>query len=283
MANGNGNSGMNITSGTAIINNGTNRLNKNVASIEDQFISELRKEFQKLGRTKNGKLSNSQRNKDFVTELRTRIRKVLSKVRYFDFVQDFLFNFDDLQKYQQFINERENDLKLKKSFLNPYKKWATDKVLFDLQRQGLDAKLVQPIKDEVRKVVNLGGNFVDMLTNVENLLRTQRSLGLLRSTVFQASRDSLGQFNGIVNQAIATAFDLNAIRYVGNIVDDTRPQCIRWVGMRTIMMDDLQSEINWAKRNGSGFIPDTTVDDFLQNRGGYNCRHTAIPVRREKK
>jgi hypothetical protein len=283
MANGNGEPGMNITSGSSIINNGTSQLNRSVAGIESQFISEFRKELATLDTKAGGVLSNSKRNNKLLTEMRKRIRKILKKVKYFDFVQEFLTDFDSLQNYQQFINKRENDITLKKSFLNPYKKWATDKVLFDLNRQGLDAKLIQPIKDELRKAINLGGNFVDMITNVENTLRTTNTLGLLRSTVFQASRDSLGQFNGIVNQAVKEAFDLNAIRYVGNIITDTRPQCIRWVGMRTIMDDELQSEINWANRNGTGFIPDTTVDNFLQNRGGYNCRHTAIPVRRENK
>jgi hypothetical protein len=280
MANG---PGMNIASGSSIINNGTSQLNRSVAGIESVFISEFRKELKTLDTKSGGVLSNSKRNNKLLTEMRKRIRKILGRVKYFDFVQEFLFDFDKLQNYQQFINKRENDITLKKSFLNPYKKWATDKVLFDLQKQGLDAKLIQPIKDELRKSINLGGNFVDMINNIENKLRTTTTLGLLRSTVFQASRDSLGQFNGIVNQAVKEAFDLNATRYVGNVIADTRPQCIRWVEMKVIMDDELQSEINWANRNGKGFIPDTTVDNFLQNRGGYNCRHTAIPVRRETK
>lgn len=284
MANGNGNSGMNIRSSSAIINNGTNQLNKQVKGINSVFAEELRKELLKLGTTTGGTLSNSKRNKKIVSEIRNRIRRILQKIKYFDFVGEFLVNFDELQTYQQFINKRENDITLKKSFLNPYKKWATDKVLFDLQRQGLDTALVQPIRDELRKAVNLGGSFSDLVQSVENLVQPANgNQGILRSTVFQASRDSLGQFNGVVNQAVKEAFDLNALRYVGNIIEDTRPQCMRWVEKRILFFDELQSEINWANRNGTGFIPGTTVDNFLQNRGGYNCRHTAIPVRREKK
>jgi hypothetical protein len=35
--------------------------------------------------------------------------------------------------------------------------------------------------------------------------------------------------------------------------------------------------------NGTGFIPETTPENFCQNRGGYNCRHTCYPVRNPNK
>jgi aminopeptidase N len=41
----------------------------------------------------------------------------------------------------------------------------------------------------------------------------------------------------------------------------------------------LQDEIDWADNNGTGMIPDTTPENFCQNRGGFNCRHIAYPVR----
>jgi len=49
--------------------------------------------------------------------------------------------------------------------------------------------------------------------------------------------------------------------------------------MGRIEEERLQQEINWAFQNGQGMIPETNPDNFIINRGGYNCRHEAIPVR----
>lgn len=275
--------GFNIRSGTSIINNSTNTLNKNIKSIEGAFLTELRKEIAKLGTKAGGVVSDNKRNRKILNELRARIRGILQKIGYFDYVNNFLLDFNELESFQKFIHKQQNNINLKKKTLNPYKKWAIDKVAYDLNGVGLDALLIQPIRDEMRKAVNLGGSFIDLLDGVTGLVESDTKMGLLRSTVFQASRDSMGQYNGIVNEAIRKEYNLNAFRYIGSVIEDTRPQCIRWTGMGVLFFDDLQKEINWAKRNGTGFIKETTPDSFAQNRGGYNCRHTAIPVRREKK
>jgi hypothetical protein len=39
----------------------------------------------------------------------------------------------------------------------------------------------------------------------------------------------------------------------------------------------------WADANGTGMIPNTTPENFCQNRGGFNCRHIAYPVRNPNK
>ena len=46
-----------------------------------------------------------------------------------------------------------------------------------------------------------------------------------------------------------------------------------------LLFEDLEEEIAWAENNGTGMIPNTTPENFCQNRGGFNCRHIAYPVR----
>ena len=101
----------------------------------------------------------------------------------------------------------------------------------------------------------------------------------------QASRDALLQYDGVVNEAVRKVYKMDALLYVGSIVKDSRAQCERWVRetkngkLGLILFEDLQDEIDWADNNGTGMIPNTTPENFCQNRGGYNCRHIAYPVR----
>jgi len=97
-----------------------------------------------------------------------------------------------------------------------------------------------------------------------------------------AAFNAVQQYDGAINEAIADEFGLNAYRYVGSLVEDSRPQCRRWVGKEVILRKDLNSELEWARINGSGTVPATTQGNFARFRGGYNCRHQAYPIRVEE-
>jgi hypothetical protein len=62
-------------------------------------------------------------------------------------------------------------------------------------------------------------------------------------------------------------------------------QCEEWVNFEEngkkglILFEQLEEQILFAENEGTGMIPNTTPENFCQNRGGYNCRHIAYPVR----
>jgi hypothetical protein len=63
------------------------------------------------------------------------------------------------------------------------------------------------------------------------------------------------------------------------LIEDSRSQCVRWVKKRILQKSELDSEISWANNNGSGMIAGTNKENFAVYRGGYNCRHSAIPFK----
>jgi hypothetical protein len=150
----------------------------------------------------------------------------------------------------------------------------------------LNQSLVNPVRNELFIAVSNGASLQNTIKSLETqLISTPDKNGRLMSNSIQVSRDALGQYEGTVNQGIAKQFGLDAFLYVGSLVKDSRPQCERWTQYNKhgkkglILVDDLESEIQWALNNGTGFITDTVPDTFCQNRGGYNCRHTCYPVR----
>ena len=76
-------------------------------------------------------------------------------------------------------------------------------------------------------------------------------------------------------------FDLNGFKYIGSLVKDSRPQCIKWKRMKEIPMSILTQEL--ANPTNRGQIPGTTKDNFATYRGGYNCQHQAVATRIEEK
>lgn len=149
------------------------------------------------------------------------------------------------------------------------------------------SSVLVPINDLLFKAIVSGAS----LAETQSALKTVVGQGKLGAHTIQMTRDALYGYDGALNQEIAKEYGLNAYMYVGSIKPgkssksgkskkyESRPQCVRWVDKNILLKSDLQDEINWAYKYGSGMIPGTTPDNFPIYRGGYNCRHQAIPTR----
>ena len=102
--------------------------------------------------------------------------------------------------------------------------------------------------------------------------------------------DTYYAFDGAIQSLVIDNYKMRYILYYlspnapiinkkGKLIE-SRPQCKRWTGMQKIAIEDLDKEIEWAYSNGKGMIPSTTIDNFYINRGGYNCRHMVIPLKK---
>lgn len=265
-------------------NKASKQLKKQLLSIESDLVEMIIDYVLQLD-TKKGQLIASVSNTQSIAQLTKVIQDKLQLLGFNDFVTDYLVNFDDLTDYSIALHKDLNGLNVAKGRLNKYKKLAISQVLENMIGAGLQSSVVLPLQNVLTENILQGGGLTDLIKDLRQQLQSNQTLGLVTSHLTQISRDGLMQYNGTTHAIIQKQYNLNAIRYIGSLVDDSRKQCKRWVNYRKngkkgiILIDDLQKEINWAKRNGNGFIRSTTVSNFIINRGGFNCRHTAIPIR----
>jgi hypothetical protein len=260
-------------------------LQKRYDKVEPKFVKAVVAWIEKF-RTSSGNLVRSKENISRLSTFKRAIERYLIQSGYNDMVSGFLGNFDTLAAEQQTIQSELNGLDITKSFLNPFKRWAVNNVIAAMQGQGLTTTLINPLKQELLVAVNQGSSLTDVVTSIAGqLTTTEARQGVLKRISLQASRDALLQYDGVVNEAVRKVYKMDALLYVGSIVKDSRAQCERWVNetkngkLGLILFEDLESEIAWANNEGTGMIPNTTPENFCQNRGGYNCRHIAYPVR----
>jgi hypothetical protein len=260
-------------------------LQKRFDKVEPKFVKQVVDWVNKF-RTTSGNLVRSKENIARLSSFKTAVNRFLEKAGYNVMVSGFLENFDEIGANTQLAQQELNGLDITKSFLNPFKRYAVNNVVAAMQGQGLNVNLINPLKNELLIAVNQGSSLTDVVTSIAGQLTTSEARqGVLKRISLQASRDALLQYDGVVNEAVRKSYKMDALLYVGSIVKDSRAQCERWVSetkngkLGLILFEDLQDEINWADNNGTGMIPDTTPENFCQNRGGYNCRHIAYPVR----
>jgi len=264
-------------------------LEKRLSKLEPQLVKSVISWLEKF-RTTSGNIVRTQSNSDRVAAFQKAMIKFLQKSGYYEMVSLYVKNFDFISASEKAVHLELNGIKLDNKFVNVYRNLAVKKVIDDMTKTGLKKSLINPLRNELFIAVNQGSSLRDVITSISGqLATTEQRAGIVRKLSIQSSRDALLQYDGVVNEAVRKQFKMPYVFYVGSLVKDSRAQCERWVNydkegkIGVIAFEDLESEIMWAEDNGSGMIPNTTPENFCQNRGGFNCRHQAYPIRMPKK
>lgn len=220
-------------------------------------------------------------NVEQVAALNQVIIDAIQSTPYTSKVRDYLGSFEQIKKYGLDVVADVNDLDRDEleALVNPVQRATVQQTLDNLTGIGVSSNFIEPLKQGIYKNIVAGSTITDLETYLQSFIETNAErMGQLKRYSTQVARDALNQYDGQVNARIASEFELDAYQYVGSIIQDSRPQCVRWAGS-IIPIERLPDELAWMYANGTGSIPGTTVETFPIYRGGYNCRHSAIPIR----
>lgn len=270
---------------------------KEIKAIKDKFVAEFRKALQDAPtenksilvrnskgvaqrKTTNVLARNDAMNK-FILSLPKRFEQALKDVGFTGRAQKYIRNFSDFEAATASYHADQNEQELDSKALTEITKSMQDLVKERLL--GANGLLAQTVLAQVTDTLRNGAvNSVPLGTAIDQigdyLAGKPDEVGEFSHFATLIARDGYRQYQGRINEELSAQFGYNGIRYINSIVEESRPQCRRWVDKEYILFTELQAEIDWAYNNGSGMIPDTTVNNFLENLGGYNCRHYGIPV-----
>jgi hypothetical protein len=167
-----------------------------------------------------------------------------------------------------------------KNVLGDVKVNTVNAVTDNLAGLGLDNNVKRPLRQAMYKYLATGGKISDVKEFINVYLRGQNlSTGALKRQAAVAARDGVMQYDGTINQIIEAEFDMNAYIYSGSIIKDSRPQCRKWIRYKYIPKSLINAVVRPYDNGKTGLIAGTNSTNFAINRGGYNCRHTATPLR----
>lgn len=280
--------------GIEIVNIAEEDLSSAVIRSEKDIYDEILKIFENVTIT-NGKLSSNEKTDEFLLSLDRRIARALKNSGYTSSVDKYLTNFDKIAENVKKVQEKVNGINLLASQIDPYRRIEVSNTWDNLLGAGVNKSFVRPVRQGLYRNIMFGATVSDVEKLVKDFVITKKDADskLLRY-VKQVSRDSLSQFDGGLQQKIASELNLNAIRYVGSLILDSRAQCRKWTTENNglILLDnEFEKEIQKAidgnlyydGKTSSGMIKETTLSNFMANRGGYNCRHRAIATKILKK
>jgi len=229
-----------------------------------------------------------------LTEIESRINQILLRGGYPTKVQTFIQDFGKVTINTDLLLNANGFDTRPVQLSDMERKWK--KTTFDTL---IDSGLREDFKRPILKILDDAISYGDGISSVRQTLRdyvigNKDKSGKLKSYLTQTARDSVSQMQGQQMQSVANAVGYEGIRYVGGLLKDSRGQCTHWIQdlKGFIPKDQLQSEIDLAVENQKnklvegphkwgGMMPNTTVDNFMVKRGGFNCTHTALPKRKK--
>lgn len=228
-----------------------------------------------------GSIADTERNTRIMSQLDDIVRTSVAESGYRNKVNDYLSNFDRLTNENIQFHKDFNKLPNVSAIVTSAQRSAIDTTINSLTGQGMDRAFTIPITESLETYIKSGTTQKHVEENLRLFIKgNDEKLGLLERHVNQVARDGIMQFDGAVQREVQKEYKLNAIGYLGSLIEDSRKQCVHWVNdlQGVIMRDELAAQIRYAERYGTGWIQGTTEETFIINRGGYNCRHTATPI-----
>ena len=261
-----------------IIEDYVERLLKDFDKVEAVLADELQKYILKMN-IQNGRFADNGTALQILAQIKAKAASILSSSGYSKNIAGYLDGFDELSENIKKIQRTVNGVNVPDSLVSDLKRGAAEQALQQLKTTQIEAQFMEPVRKALFARVVTGASVDDTIKTINTMvIGNDERKGVLSRWTGQVARDALGQYQGALNTKIRQKYDFAGYLYVGTLVDDSRSQCARWLGKEFIPIEELAKEIAWAKSNGSGMVSTTTVDTFAIYRGGYNCRHEAIPA-----
>jgi hypothetical protein len=252
-----------------IVDEVTSYVEKNMAGVKKAISKKIIDDLQKYPDGDNS----------YLMDVDKIVNRAFRQSKYPELINAYIDKFELINENNSQIHKVLNGLATDMPEIKKVQTVLIQKVIDDMTGAGVDINFTQPLRGVLYNHAVAGGTIADAKELIEAyVVGKKNTLGHLERYVGQVARDGMMQYDGGLNEAVAKEYGITTYVYVGSLIEDSRPQCRRWVAMGTLDSSEIEREISWARINGSGMIPGTNTENIARYRGGYNCRHSMIPI-----
>lgn len=235
--------------------------------------------------SKDGKLKKGADSTRLINKLRAEIDDIIAKSSFPDAVKEVVRSLPQIEENAKIVLNALNpevDINWSKLNISTLQTAQANTIVENMTGGPLSQYVKEPLTQALYRNVYLGATLSETKEYLMDylLMSADDKYGRMARYATQMAQDALMQYDGLIYDNFKTTYETNAVRYIGSLIQDSRPQCRRWINNNRgiILNKNLQNEIDWANTNGSGMYPGTMPFNFCTYRGGYRCRHRAIPV-----
>lgn len=269
-----------------------NELLSGIPSLETKVYEEIMRFIDSFD-SSGGDFANGILSADKINEISVKIDDILKREGYVQTVETFMKDMGKVTINTNLLLDSEGYTFSKLPLSDLERKWQ-NLTAETLLNSGIRADFKRPILKILDESISYGSSITSTRKTLSDfVLGGEDKSGKLKSYLTQTARDSVNQMQGQQMQSVANALGYEGISYIGGLLKDSRGQCRHWIEDLNgfIPKDKLAEEIRLAYKNQAakkvegthhwgGMMPNTTVDNFMVKRGGFNCIHPAVPKRK---
>lgn len=263
--------------------------NEGIPSVQREIDSEIRLLIKSLDM--NGKfIKNSVQNIRLLSKLRSKIESIVLNDSYKKKVEQFAQTFNTVATLQNLYFTSLDKRFTPSKILGAIKEDAIGATVRSLTEGGINANLTAGIEDILRTYIRNGGEYVDLVDKMKTFISGNNNVpGYLTRYARQVTIDSIQQYNAAYNHAISAELGYEWYMYIGSNITTTREFCQKMTKKKYFHKSELpeilkgridgqQVRINPKTDLWYGAREDTSVNNFNDRRGGYQCRHQIYAV-----
>ena len=243
-----------------------------------------------LDTAKDGTIKPTLKNVRMIAKIRQRLNEVILDGKYYKELEKVVKTYEQITTLQnQYFTLMVGKFTVP-VVLAEIQKQSIDITLESMGKEGMNAGVINRVRDILNKNVTTGGKIDDFVEEVRIYLNdTPDGDGALKKYSKQIVTDALNQYSAQYNQLISDDLGFKFYKYVGTLVEDSREFCVKIIEAKKGCMPLIHvsqfpellnglicgEQIHINKKSGlpSGLIKGTNVSNLIVNRGGWQCGH----------
>jgi hypothetical protein len=252
-----------------------NELEKALTDVQKKILNEVEAQLRALEYDSSGSLVMNNENLSKVQIISNRISSMLSGGEYDSAVRTYLKEFHIQAELNNAYFEEAFDDFRKTDVFQRLVQIGVDNAKLLLSVDSINTVLMQPLSEAIIASIGTEATFADAVNSIKAyIVGNKDSDGRLLRYARQNVFDAFAIFDRVYTHTVASKIDVEFYRYIGGLIRDTRPFCKEHNGQYLHYKEiELLGEETWAgQRQGTN---PATIFTYC---GGYNCRHTFLPV-----
>lgn len=256
-----------------LLNESSDTFNQGVTRAQVQILNEVLDELDKLETDSNGNLKASGANALRITAINERLKKALIGSEYLKAVTKFIADFDKTAKISDDIARQIKPDFEPGEFQKQILRYRQSEAVSQLFGDALNNRVGSAVSNAVINAISSGDNLSSLRTRIRAVL-TEEGDGALTQYTKTYANTAQSVAERAYSSGVAIEIGAEWFRYAGGEIDTTRPFCDERAG-NVYHKKEIES---WANDEWNGQIEGTNKNNIFTLLGGWNCRHTLIPI-----
>ncbi len=272
---------------------------ESIPAVQRQAYNEVLQLASELDKTADGTIKPTLKNVRMIAKIKQRLNEVILDGKYFKELQKVVDTYEQIATLQNnYFTVMVGQFGVP-SVLAEIQKQSIEITVEALGKNGMNAGVINKVRDILNKNVTTGGKIGDFMEEVRlYLLDSPDGDGALKRYTGQIVTDALNQYSRQYNQILTDDLGFKFFRYAGSLKKSSREFCIKLIdakrtGCMKLIHVSQFSELLKGRICGEqipiykkydlphGMIKGTNVASLQVNAGGINCNHGFYGVPKE--